>query len=358
MSKQEEPHIAPSAGSGFFKKIDKIDREKGYKKAAEFLILLGKDEAAKVLSKLSPEEIESISKEIASIESIGGAEAKKVMQEFGYVIEKQARGDLPLTGGPEKAKEMLRAAFGEQKAAEFAAKIERQRTDSQFSFLKDIDGAQLTELVKDESPPVLAVIMSHVEPRLAASVLAGLSDDLKKEVAARIAHMEKISPEIVQKTADAVKKKLYLTGDLTTQRVDGKSVLMNILKNMALDQDKLILDNIADENPELAAELSERLFTMDTLFSIPRRQLQLVFRAFNDKQIALLLKGKSEEMKALVLDSVSARRRTMIMEEYRYMGQILKSDVDSVTQEFLSFLRSKIESGEVVVLADGDRIIE
>jgi flagellar motor switch protein FliG len=355
MSKQEEQHAAPSAGSGFFKKID---REKGYKKAAEFLILLGKDEAAKVLAQLSPEEIENISKEIASIDTIKSDEAKKVMREFGYVIEKQARGDLPLAGGMEKAKEMLRAAFGEKKAEEVAAKIGRQDTDAQFSFLKDIDAEQIAELVKEESPPVLAVIMSHIEPRLAASVLAKLPDDMKKEIAARIAHMDKISPEIVQKTADAIKKKLYLTGDITSQRVDGKSVLMNILKNMALDQDKIILDNISDDNPELAAELSERLFTMDALFSIPRRQLQLLFRAFNDKQIALLLKGKPEDLKALVLDSVSAHRRTMIMEEYRYLGQILKSDVDAATHEFLSFLRSKIESGEVVVLADGDKIIE
>jgi flagellar motor switch protein FliG len=338
--------------------LRKIDREKGYKKAAEFLILLGKDEAAKVISRLSPEEIENITREIASIDTIGSSEAKKVLQEFGYVIEKQARGNLPLAGGPEKAKEMLRVAFGEKKAAELAAKIERQHTDSLFSFLKDIDAAQITELVKDESPPVLAVIMSHIEPRLAASVLAGLPDELKKEVAARIAYMRKISPEIVQKTADAVKKKLYLTGNLTTQRVDGKTVLMKILKNMALDQDKLILDTIADENPELAAELSEKLFTMDTLFGIPRRQLQMIFRAFNDKQVALLLKGKPEDMKALILDSVSAHRRTLIMEEYQFLGQILKSDVDTVTHEFLNFLRSKIESGEVIVLADGDKIIE
>jgi flagellar motor switch protein FliG len=355
MKKRAEVPDPKAGGSGFFKKIN---REKGYKKAAEFLILLGKEEAAKVLAELSPEEIENISKEIASIDTIKSDEAKKVLREFGYVIEKQARGKLPLVGGMDKAKEMLRAAFGEKKAEEVAAKIGKQDTDAQFSFLKEIEPEQIVELVKEESPPVLAVILCHLQPRRAAAVLGKLSDDLKKEVTARIAHMQKISPDIVQKTADTIKKNLYLTGKITTQRVDGKSVLMNILKNMEYSRDRIILDNIADEDPELASELSERLFSMDILFQIPRRQLQVLFRSFNDRQIALLLKGKPEDMKALVLDSVSQRRRMLIMEEYQLLGKILKSDVDTATNDFLAYLRLQVERGEIMVLDDGDKIVE
>jgi len=133
---------------------------------------------------------------------------------------------------------------------------------------------------------------------------------------------------------------------------------MNILKNMDYSQDKIILDSIADESPELASELAKKLFTTDILFNIPKRQLQLVFRAFNDKQIALLLKGKREELKALVLDSVSGRRRILIMEEYNLLGEILKSEVDSATDDFLTFLQTKIEQGEITVFDEGDKIIE
>jgi len=340
---------------GFLKKID---REKGYKKAAKFLILLGKEEAAKVLAHLTQEEIENLTKEIAAIDTIKSKQAKKVLKEFGYIIEKQTKGELNLFGGAEKAEEMLTAAFGEKKAREFVAKIDKGRTGSQFSFLKDIDADQIVELIKEESPPVLAVILSHIEPRYAAGVVAKLPDELKKQVVARIAHMKQINPEIVQKTADTIKKKLYLTGKITTQKVDGKSVLMNILKNMDYSQDRIILDSIADESPELASELAKKLFTTDILFNIPKRQLQLVFRAFNDKQIALLLKGKREELKALVLDSVSGRRRILIMEEYNLLGEILKSEVDSATDDFLTFLQTKIEQGEITVFDEGDKIIE
>ena len=115
---------------------------------------------------------------------------------------------------------------------------------------------------------------------------------------------------------------------------------------------------IPPPDPELATELTKKLFTVEILYKIPKRQLQLVFRAFNDKQIALLLKGKREELKAFVLDHVSGRRRMLIIEEYNLLGEILKSDVDSAEDEFLSFLQSKIEQGEITVFDEGDKIIE
>jgi flagellar motor switch protein FliG len=185
-----------------------------------------------------------------------------------------------------------------------------------------------------------------------------MPDELKKQVVTRIARMKQISPEIVQKTADTIRKKLFLTGKITSQKLDGKSALMKILKNMDYSQDRIILDSIADESPELAEELAKNLFDMDMLFKIPKRQLQLVLRAFNDKQIALLLKGKRAELKSFVLDHVSGRRRKLIMEEYNLIGEVLKSEVESAMDEFLSFLQLKIERGEITVFDEGDKIIE
>lgn len=355
MAKHKEIKAQEQEDHGFLKKID---REKGYKKAAEFLILLGKEEAAKVLAHLTQEEIENLTKEIAAVDTIHAKQAKKVLKEFGYIIEKQIKGELNLRGGMEIAEEMLEVAFGPKKAREVLAKIDKGRQGAQFSFLKDIDADQIVELIKEESPPVLAVILSQIDPRSAARVLARLPDELQKQVVARIARIQKIDPEIVQKTADTIKKKLYLTGKITTQKVDGKSVLMNILKNMDYSQDRIIIDRIADDSPELASELTKKLFSVEILFKIPKRQLQLVLRVFNDKQIALLLKGRRGEFKTFVLDNVSGRRRTLIIEEYNLLGEVLKSEVDSVTDEFLAFLQSKIEKGEITVIDEGDKIIE
>jgi flagellar motor switch protein FliG len=355
MKKQKESTESNLGEQGF---VRKIDREKGYKKAAEFLILLGKEEAAKVLSHLTQEEIENLTKEIAAIETIKSGQAKKVLQEFGYLIEKQARGELNLSGGVEKAKEMLTFAFGEKKAQGFLAKIGQNKTSAPFSFLKEISADQIAQLVKQESAPVLAVLLSGVEPSLAAQIINKLDGDLRKEVITRIAHLKQINPEIIQKTADTLKKKLYLTGKISTQQIDGRSVLMGILKNMDYSTEKVILNGIGEENPELAEELAKKYFSMDVLFKIPKQQLQRIFRSFKEREIALLLKGKGEELKALVLSSVSGRRRMLIMEEYHLMDKILKSEADRATDEFIYFLRSKIEEGEVVLLEEDDKIIE
>jgi len=342
-----------------FIKIHKNDkdkkRDKGYKKAAILLVLLGKDHAVKVLKHLSEEEALGISKEIASIKKVPEKEGKKVLEEFGYFMKVK---DLVARGGIEKAKEMLFAAFGEEKGEELYLKILEKTVPHPFSFLNDLPFEQVLLLLKDESSPVISVILSHIDPVLSSKVLGTLPLGLQKEVVVRIAKMEKIPPDVLRKTEEVLKEKVRAQGEIVTQTIDGKTTLIEILKTMDVTKEKEILKDLASTNPELAIDIEKRLFSLDIIHKISKKDLQKILQNYSDMEIAFLLKGKDDNFSEKIIRCVSLRRGEIIKTEYQGIGKVLKSDVDKADAEFLKRLRNMAENKEIVIIDREDEYIE
>ena len=337
--------------NGFIKETQK---ESGYKKAAEFLILVGKDQAANILKHLSEEEIQGISEEIAKTESIDKDKAKKILDEFGYLIKTR---DLVARGGLDKAKEMLTVAFGDEKGEAIYEKILQRTVPHPFAFLNDLEFEQVLSLLKEESPPVLSVILSHLEHGLAAKILSSLTIEKQKNIAKRIANMEKIAPEVLRSAEQSLLKKVREQGKVITREIDGKNALLNIIKHMNLSDEESLITGLSDKDPELAETIKFNLFTIEIVLSIRDKDFQKVLQDFEDKDIALILKGENDDIKSRFFNSVSSRRKEIIELEYKALGEVLKKDKDDITLEFLKYLREKNEKGELVIIREEDKYI-
>ena len=211
--KKRDPSIV-----GFIKETS---RDTGYRKAAQFLMLLGKDEAARVLKHMSAEEVEGITLEIARTQHIEEKEASKILEEFGYILETK---DLIASGGIEKAQEMLVASIGKEKAEAVIARVRKDMTPPPFTFMQDIDVHQAITLVRSESVPVAALIIAHLQPKLAARILQALSPEVQREIIPRIARTLKVDSEVLRKTEEALRSKVREQGEPVTEEVDGITV--------------------------------------------------------------------------------------------------------------------------------------
>lgn len=334
--------------------IKETKKESGYKKAAEFLILVGKEQAAKILKHLSADEVQGITEEIAKTEKIEKDKAVKLLDEFGYLLKTR---DLVARGGLEKAKEMLIAAFGEEKGGAIYEKILQRTVPHPFSFLKDLEFEQVKSLLKDESAPVLSVILSHLEHSLAAKILSTYPVEIQKNIAKKIANMEKIAPEVLRSTEESLLKKVREQGRIVTRDIDGKNALLNIIKHMSISEEESLISKISEKDPELAKNIKKDLFSMDIILKISDKEFQGVLREFEDKEIAMIIKGENDEIKIKFLYNMSERRREIVELEYDALGQVLKRDKDEITQEFLNYLREEHEKGNLVILRDEDQYI-
>ncbi len=326
----------------------------GVKKVARFLMAVGRDEAAAVLRHLKHEEIEAVLREIMTISRLGRAEADEIVAEFGRVVRERA---LSPQGGPDVAQQMLEKAFGTDVAASILQRVAPQPKGRAFQFLEDLEPQQLVALAREESPAVIGLILAYLSPERGAAVIARLDEQVRQQVLLRIARMERVENDVLLRVEEALRDKIRTHGRIVTEELDGKAALARILRTMSPTDGSYVLDALRDEEPEVFREIKDELFTIDTLLLIADSDLQRVLRDFSDRDVAVILKGKSEDIRAKVLRNVSERRRSIIAEEYAHLGPMLRRDVEKTEREFIGFLRRMEETGEIVVRSEHERYV-
>lgn len=327
-------------------------KESGYRRVAKFLVLIGVDEAAKVLPLLSPEQTEKIIPEIAAIRTISDDEAAVILAEFQglykHVTEK---------GGRETARAILEKTYGSEKADEILKKAAPFSGTKPFDYLNDVKSERLFLILNDESNAVKALVLSHINAKKAASVLNRMNDSDKSEVIKRLAKMQAVSPEVLQRVDQAIheKARAILEND-SSESVDGRNTLAEILKQMPPDAESSIISSLSAEDPELGLDLKSRLFTIDDVVNADDKFIQEKLRAMQNSDIVKLLAKKPEEFRAKILGCVSAGRRAEIAEEEEIASPLRKADCDKVTEDFFLLLRRAYEDGKLIIKGRNDEI--
>jgi flagellar motor switch protein FliG len=329
------------------------------RRVAKFLILIGGDEAAQVLANLDPAQVEEVSREIASIRGITAEEGAEILDEFRSLLSHPYGFFGASSGGLETARRLLYETFGPEKGETLLNKAVPGSPENPFSFIEDFSAEQIRLLIKDEVPAAAALILSRVSPKTSASVLANISGERKPEIVRRIAHQGEVAPEVLEQVAAALKQRarsLGRAGD-DSVAIDGMNTLAAILKSGDYSFGDRLINELEEEVPELGRDLKEKLYTLDDVLKADDKPLQEKLRTMENKDIALLLKGKQQEFTEKILSNVSAQRRAMIAEEGEYMGAVLKRDSDMAASNFLAWFRQQREEGHILLTSD-DEIIE
>lgn len=339
-------------------KVEGLIRTSGenpYRKAAKFLLLIGKEEAGKILRHFTEQEVEAISREIAKIKRIEPAEAERLLAEVGFL--KEARR-FP-SGGVETARRMLVDAFGEEKGRAILSRSVPPEQKKLFDFLGELEPNQAFALLREETPAVLSVIVPHLPAEKASRLFELFDADFRKDLVKRMAKKQKINLDVLVKVEEALREKMRRqAAPVSTVEVDGKSVLAEILKYVDLSKEEEILGRLGEEAPEVAEEIRDRLFSIDVLEGIEDRDLQKVLADIENREIALVLKGKTDRIRAKVLGCLSERRRSFVADEYRFIGPVPRKEVDAATKDFLGTLKRLEEEGKLVIRREADKMVD
>jgi len=330
----------------------KTGDESGLTKAAKFLLLLGTEEASKVIAHLKPDEVEAVSREILKVKNIDAAEANSILAEFGWLVKTKG---WSVEGGPETAEKMLSTAFGPERARALMRKASPE-SQKPFRFLKDYEPKDLYLILKDESPQVLSVIVPYLDPKQASGLIERLPEEARVEIVKRVAKLEKVDPEVLRNVEAGLEERIRRIGTVRHEEIDGKAALAGILRHVDPRFEEEVLDVLDEENPELSKKIRERLFTLDDILRVSDRALQKSLRDFQDRDIALVMKGRDEAFKKKVLANVSSNRRAMILDEYKILGPVRREDADEAAKEFLGYFKRAWEDGEISLEGDDDLV--
>ena len=322
-----------------------------YRRVAKFLLLIGVDEAAKILPYLTEEQTERIIPEIATIRNISPEESDVILAEFQSLLKRTRE-----SGGFETAREILEKAYGPEKAKSVLKKAVPFEGKKPFEYLNDADSERVYLLLKDESQSIQALVLSRLDPKKSAAVINLMDDDEKKEIVMRLAKMEPVSPEVLRRLDNAMHEKSLKQTSQNAENIDGRNALAQILKKMDASSESDIINMLSEEDPDLGQDLRNRLFTMDDVIKADDRFIQQKLQEMSDEDIAYLIAGKTNEFREKILSNISAGRRAEVRDQENILKPMRKTDCERVTSQFFSILRREYEEGHLIIKDRNDDV--
>lgn len=339
-------NAAKNLTSGGLVKIPASSTEKDsiYRRVAKFLVIVGIDEAAKILPHLTEEQTEKIIPEIASIQKITPEESASILEEFESLVEK-AREE----GGLETARNILTKAYGSEKAEDMLKKSVKYPDGKPFDYLSDANAERIKVLIDGESDAVKSLVLSQIEPKKAAKVINLMDVDDKKKIVLRLAKIKPVAPEVLAEIDRSLHEKLLTQNTENSQNMDGRGVLAQILKRMNPSVENSIINTLSEQDPELGEDLRKRLFTEEDVIGSDDRFIQNYLHDMEDRDIAVLIYGKNDAFREKILSNVSKNRRRVILDEESMIHHLTKADSEKMTSSFYSVLRRAWENGDLRV---------
>ncbi|MCB0882575.1 MAG: flagellar motor switch protein FliG [Thermoleophilia bacterium] len=323
----------------------------GRQKAAILMVALGERASAEVFKHLRSEEIDELTLEIAGVGSVSQETRTDVLEEM---YETAIAQNYITEGGLDYARNILVGALGEEKAAEVLARLSQVIQVSPFEFLRRTDAAQILNVVSNEHPQTVALILAYLPADTAGQVLSALPGELQSEVAMRVALMDRTSPEVIMEIESVLERKLssVISQDFTS--AGGIKALVEVLGQVDRGTEKGILESLEEHNAELADEVRRLMFLFEDIVMLDDRSIQQVLREVDGRDLAVALKGAGDAVSEKILKNMSSRAAENVKEDLQYMGPVRVSQVEEAQQGIVGIIRRLEDAGQIVISRGGD----
>lgn len=320
----------------------------GIRKAAMLLILLGDKASAEIIKQLSEDEVQLVSREIARLESIQADQAEGLLEEF---YQMNMAHDFVVRGGLDYAKKMLYQAFGPEVAKKLVDRLTKAMGGefASLDVLQKVDPQQLAKFIHNEHPQTIALVLSHLNASQAAALLVSLPTEIRADVALRMGVLDQISPEIINKIATVIGKKLKSIGEYSRESYGGVRAVAEMFNRLDSASSKEILDVIEVANPGLVETIRHLMFVFEDILMIDEIQLKEISAKIDRKVLTIALKGTSEQLRDHFLKTMSARGAEMLKEDMEAMGPVRIREVETAQQQIIAVVR-QLEAEGVIAM--------
>lgn len=325
----------------------------GTQKAAIVLMQISRESAASVLKNFSDSEAEEIVGEIVRMQRVAPDVAEQVISDFHSMIVNERP---PARGGHDFAAGLLEATFGSEKAAGVMDRLASSMAGKSFEFLDSADTGQISALMEGEMPETIALILAHLKPAQAAAVMAGLTGDLRIDVAQSIATMGSANPDAISIVADILKVRAgaVVSSKETVEVRGGVHPLVEIINRADVTTERHILDELDARDPELAEEIRAQMLTFADIVKLERRDVQAVLRGIGSATLALAMKGALPAVVEVIEKNVSERNLEILRAEIGSLGQVRVSQVEEARAEIVRAIREMEAEGTITVRRNDD----
>ncbi len=329
----------------------------GVRKAAVLLVAVGEELAKEILRDLPEADVQRLTEELADLRGVTPELSSQVLEEFWQMLETQ---NFMVHGGLDYASRLLVETFGRERADDLLMLVRRSQEAAQGNLakLQRTDPQQLGKLLDAEHPQTIALVLAHLDPKRASQVLDNLSEEHKVVSIQRLAEMRQFSPEMAQKVAHILHRRLESVGDTARKSYSGFRAVADLLNRLPAEESKKILETIEEGQPELALSIRNLMFTFEDLVTVPPATIREIVGGVDKRQLAMAMRGANEELRAQIFKAMSSRAVEMLKEDMEVLGPVRSREVAQAQQEILNLARRLEAEGKVVLkLETGDEML-
>lgn len=326
----------------------------GAQYAAVLLLSLGEEDAAMVLKHMDARDVQTVGTAMAAMKNVSRDQASQVLDRFQVELDEQAPMGV---GTDEYIRKVLINALGETKAGSLIDRILLGRSSKGLESLKWMESRAIAELVGQEHPQIIALVLAHLEPDQAAEVLGYMPERTRSDVVMRIATLDGVQPEALHELDEVLERQFSGNSTkLKSATVGGLKAAANILNNMESAREAELIGAIRGKDAALGDRIEELMFTFEDLTGVDDRSMQTLLREVPTPRLVVALKGSEAALRERFFSNMSQRAADMLKDDLEVSGPVRLSDVDAAQKEILAIARKLADAGTIVLGGSEDMV--
>jgi flagellar motor switch protein FliG len=321
----------------------------GITRSAILLLSIGEEQAGEVFKFLTPGEVQKVGQAMARLKRVSREDVAAVLRTFRHAATRQTAIGA---ASDQYLRSVLTHALGGERAAALIDRILQAQDNRGIDGLKWMDAASVAELIRNEHPQIVAIILAHLDPEQAADVLSALDERVRNDVVWRIATLESVQPAAMQDLNEVLSQLLGGGDQAGKSALDGVEAAAEILNRMG-PMEAVVSAHIREVDAELAQRIEDRMFLFDDLLGLDDRDIQLLLREVQSETLVVALKGAGDALQEKFFRNMSQRAAEMLREDLQARGPVRLSDVEAEQREILRIAHRLAGEGLVVLGAKG-----
>ncbi len=322
----------------------------GTQKSAILMMLVGEDEATEILKNLSPREVQHLGASMYSVQGLDQDTVNLVLDEFLAIIKEQTSLGL---GAGNYIRNVMTNALGDERAQSVLSRITPTSTERPIEILDWMDARSISELILDEHPQIIALIISYLDHGQASDVLAQLPEEAQADVITRVATLQTVQPEALRELEIVMQRKFQANTSLRASQVGGVPAAAKIMNFLTQDIEARIMSALKDNDEDLMIAIQESMFVFDNLIMSDDKSMQIIIRSVDNEDLVLALKGADEPLSEKILSCMSTRAAANIKDELEALGPVRLTEVQEAQKRIINVARRLSDEGSIVLAGRG-----
>ncbi|WP_291781580.1 flagellar motor switch protein FliG [Luteibacter sp.] len=327
----------------------------GAQKAAILLLTLGEEDAASILKHLGARDVQAVGTAMAALKNVTKEQVESVLTKLQEDVGQHTAIGV---GTEEYIRRILVNALGENKAGGLIDRILLGRSSKGLESLKWMESRAIAEMIGQEHPQIIALVLAHLEPDQAAEVIGYLPARTRSDVVMRIATLDGVQPHALNELDEIMERQFSGNSNkLKSASVGGLKAAADILNAMETSREAELMSSIRGIDNGLGERIEELMFVFDDLAEIDDRSMQILLREVPSARLITALKGADAAIREKIFSNMSKRAADMLRDDLEVKGPVRLSEVDAAQKEVLATARRLADAGQINLAGGGEEFV-